>query len=209
MKLQDVITFCLCLFVCTSFVLSAANKNDKDARAIRCQNHLKDLHAASLGYANANENYLPDGVNTKKRPWGWWYKQIPEYVKDFDSFYCPEKYSEYFENNKAKDPLIPNLFDVAKVSYGYNYKLSSRYSKGIRYKVSDIENPQMLILLGESNYYLIRATKWGWKKDVPVRHQQKTNFITVGGSVLFEDPQLDSYPQKNGKGILNLKHWRF
>ena len=63
--------------VLAAMLLPAISMVRDSARAIRCQNSLKQMGTASLAYANDNDALIPPGINLAGTPW---YTQIATYM---------------------------------------------------------------------------------------------------------------------------------
>jgi len=207
MQQSDVLGLVVCIGVGISCCAIASNGIDSSKQEAICQQNLRLLMAGVNQYATENRGFLPEAVIVEKPKWTWWYGRLQPYVDDPAAFYCPTKSPEEWVEGGYRDPLEPDVFKVQNLAFGMNWILSEKYGKQA-WRQSDVASPGELIVLGDANDFLMRATKFMWKKDSSTRHEGKANFAFLDGSVRLENPHPDKYVNDKAKGILARRHWR-
>lgn len=205
MKPADVIAVTTCMLVGASMAAVLAETHGASAALQTCRQHLRSQAVAVSQYAEDHGGYLPQAVIRKQPRWTWWHERIRPYMKRYRHYYCPTKTPEEF-NEGDRDPLEPEAWNSDHLAYGMNWRLSETYS-GQLWRTSDIDNPEHLIVLGDADFLLMRATAALWDNDASDRHDGKANFVFLDQSVRLEDPLVDEYVRDEAEGILKPCYW--
>ena len=169
--------------------MKAVKSRTSQWKVVKCQSHLKAIYTLALKYQNDHNGNIVTVVDKTKRRWRWWYKDLLPYAKNPYIFYCPAtKKAEYIFKKEGDDPLIPKTFSYQLLSYGINCSLGRIEKKRkTTVNIKDVKNPEHVIYFGDSQRPYLRGTKWCWKLDYAPRHNNRSNFVLMDGSVKLMD----------------------
>lgn len=177
----------------------------EDAHQTSCLTRMRELATAIHHYAADNNDELPLVADRSKHPWRWWYNAIFPYTPSLASFYCPELLKQ--QNAAMRSPLLPVTWNLEFLSYGMTHPLDAYQQKNGNLRLSDITEPDEKIMLGESNFAILRNTPQFWKEDLAPRHFGHANFVTYSGTGYSEGNLPGEHPVDSGSGVHNRVKW--
>jgi prepilin-type processing-associated H-X9-DG protein len=179
-------------------------------KKIKCQSNLKAIYELAVKYQNDHNGNTVTVVDKTKRRWRWWYNDLLPYTDNPYVFYCPaNQKAELIFREGEKDPLRPKTFGAEAVGYGMNGTLSSiSKNRTIKVNIKDVKNPAYVVYFGDSKTPSLRGTKWCWKSDYAPRHENKSNFVFMDGSVKLMDHKTLGLCQKWKNWEKDRKRWK-
>lgn len=182
--LIELLTVIAIIGILAAILIPVVGAVREKARSVQCQSNLRQLHTASLLYAQDNNDLFPsDGTDI-----GTWSARIAPYLgiedleraRGSEMFQCP---------SRTEDTIAWGWWES---HYGINYLLSgpwySSWLYGEGQRVTNIELPTLVMLFQDNSHRNRAAMPWatnghpGRVHDMFI-HGGRTNLVFVDGHV--------------------------
>ncbi len=177
----------------------------EEAHQTACLSRMRELATAIRNYAADHNDELPLAADRSKHPWKWWYDSIFPYTASVSSFYCPLLLEQ--QRSPMRSPLLPVTWNLNYLSYGMTHPTDEYQRKHGHLRFADVTDPGKKIMLGESNFAILRNTSQYWKQDLAPRHAGRANFITFSGEAFSAGDLPGRVPSSLGSGVHDRACW--